>query len=66
MDTRPGPNFIELLTHKKIAKHKKIMLTRIRLPAKVPCTYIIYEILLIFLRRKFYEILSAGPKIKAV
>ncbi len=31
-----GPNFIELLKHKKPAKHNKMILTRIRSPAKLP------------------------------
>ena len=31
------PKFIELLKDQKVAKHNKIMPTRIRLPAKVPC-----------------------------
>ena len=34
---RTRPNFIELLKAQKVAKHNKIVLTRIRLPAKLPC-----------------------------
>ena len=33
----PGPNFIELLKHKIIAKENEIMLTRIGIPPKITC-----------------------------
>ena len=40
----PMPNFIELLKHKKIAKHNKIVHTRIKLSSKIP--YHIYNLLI--------------------
>ncbi len=52
-----GSNLIELLKHNKLAKHNKIMLTRIRLPAKIPT---VTGVLLIFLlNRKLLSTFSA-------
>ena len=54
----PGPNFVELLEHKKVAKHN--MLIIIRLPVK-PCLhmYNLWLVLCSFLLSRQWEIFSA-------
>ena len=45
-----GPDFIQLLKHKKVAKHNKIVLTRIMLQAKRPLhVYIFWPVVCLFM-----------------